>query len=127
MPVVQQVTVTVPNRPGGLARVCEALAARRINITGLDCSGPQRQVRLLVNAPGKAAQALKKAGWRARLEPVVVVTLADRPGALARAARKLASRGVNINYGYATVARGARRAAIALGVGNPGRAARLVG
>lgn len=126
MPVTQQVTVTVANRPGTLARVCETLAAKKINITGLDCSGPNRQVRLIVNSPGAAVRALKKAGLRARTEPVVVINLADRPGALARAARKLARRKININYGYATVARGAKRASIVLGVSNPGRAARIV-
>ena len=125
MPVVPQLVVTAANRPGTLARVCETLAAGRINITGLDCSGPQRQIRLLVNSPAKAARALQKAGVRARVENVVAVTLADRPGALARVARKLARGGVNINYGYATVPRGGQRATIVLGVGNPRRAARL--
>lgn len=124
MPVVPQVVVTVPNRPGSLARVCEALAAGKVNILGLDCSGPQRQIRLLVNSPGKAVRLLKKARVRSRLENVVVVTLPDRPGALARTARKLAKGKININYGYGTAARGARRAAIVLGVGNPRRAAR---
>jgi len=124
MPVVPQVVVTVANRPGALARVCEALAARKINITGLDCSGPERQVRLLVSSPGQAMRALKKAGFRSRLEKVVALRLPDRPGALARAARKLARRKININYGYATTARGARRATIVFGVSNPGRAAR---
>jgi len=124
MPVVPQVVVTVANRPGALARVCEALAARRINITGLDCSGPERQVRLLVSSPGRAMQALQKAGFRSRLEKVVALRLPDRPGALARAARKLARRKININYGYATTTRGARRATIVFGVSNPGRAAR---
>lgn len=127
MPVAQQLTVTAANRPGTLARVCEALAARKINITGLDCSGAQRQIRLLTSSPAAAVRALKRAGIRARLEPVVVVNLADRPGALARTARKLAARRININYGYATVARGAKRAVIVLGVGNAARAARWVG
>lgn len=124
MPVVPQLVVTAANRPGALARVCEALAARRINITGLDCSGPQRQIRLLVSSPAQAMRALQKAGFRARLEKVVALRLADRPGALARAARKLAKRKININYGYATTARGAGRATIVFGVSSPGRAAR---
>jgi len=125
MPVAKQVTVTAANRPGALARIGEALAASRINITGLDASGPQRQIRLLVSNPAGARRALARAGFRSRLENVVVVSLGDRPGTLGRAARKLAKAGVNINYAYGTVARGGKRAAIVLGVGNPGRAARL--
>jgi len=126
MPIAQQVVVTVANRPGTLAAVCEALAAKRINITGLDCSGAQRQIRLLTSSPAQAVRALKKARMRARLEPALVVTLPDKAGALARAARKLARRRININYGYATVARGGKRAAIVFGVGSPARAARAL-
>ncbi|MGH9804153.1 MAG: ACT domain-containing protein [Candidatus Acidiferrales bacterium] len=125
MPVAKQVTVTAANRPGSLARIGEALAARRINITGLDASGPQRQIRLLVSNPAGARRALAKAGFRSRLENVVVVTLGDRPGTLGRAARKLAKAGVNINYAYGSVPRGGKRAAIVFGVANPARAARL--
>ena len=125
MPVAKQVTVTVANRPGSLARIGEALAASRINITGLDASGPQRQIRLLVSNPAGARRALAKAGFRSRVENVVVVSLGDRPGTLGRTARKLARAGVNINYAYGTVTRGGKRAAIVFGVGNAGRAARL--
>lgn len=121
-----QVTVTAPNRPGALARVSQVLAANKINVTGLDASGRSRQIRLLVNNPAKARRVLRKARVRARLENVVVVTLADRPGTLARTARKLANRKVNINYAYGTVARGGKRAAIVFGVSNPRRVARLV-
>ena len=124
MPVVPQLVVTAANRPGTLARVCETLAAGRVNITGLDCSGPQRQIRLLVNNTGRAERLLCKAGVRARVEEVLAVTLPDRPGSLGRVARKLARAGININYGYATVPRGSRRATIVLGVGSPRRAAR---
>lgn len=127
MPVAQQLTVACPNRPGQLARVAEVLAASRINITGLDASGADRQVRLLVSNAGKAQRALRKAGIRARVEKVVLVTLADRPGSLARAARKLARARININYAYGTVARGGKRAAIVFGVGNVGRGARAAG
>ncbi|MFQ5777713.1 MAG: ACT domain-containing protein [Terriglobia bacterium] len=126
MPIAQQLVITAANRPGALARIGEALAQRRINITGLDTSGPRRQIRLLVSKTRTAHHVLQKAGIRARVEDVVVVTLGDRPGTLGRAARKLAKRKININYAYGTVARGGKRAAIVFGVSNPRRAARLV-
>jgi hypothetical protein len=127
MPVAQQLTVTAANRPGALARIGRALAEEKINITGLDSSGPQRQIRLLVNKPAKAQKILQQAGVRVRVEDVLVVTLSDRPGTLSRLAGKLADRKININYAYGTAARGSKRAAIVLGVGNPRRAARVVG
>ena len=126
MPIVKQLSVTAANRPGQLARICETLAKSRINITGLDASGPSRQIRLMVNHTGRARQVLAKAGWRPRVENALVINAPDRPGALARVARKLAQRGINIAYAYATVGGGAKRAAIVLGVSNPAKAAKAV-
>lgn len=126
MPMAQQLTVTAANRPGALARIGELLSESKINIAGLDSSGPRRRVRLIVSDPAKARRVLQKAGLPTRTEEVLVVTLSDRPGTLARAARKLANRRININYAYGTSARGAKRAAIVLGVANPRRAIRLL-
>ena len=81
---------------------------------------------MLVNNTGKARRVLRAAGVRARVDGVVVVTLGDRPGTLARTARKLARRKININYTYGTVARGGKRAAIVFGVANPRRAQRVL-
>jgi len=127
MPVAQQLTVTAANRPGALARIGQVLADNKINIAGLDASGAQRQIRLLVGNAAKGRRALQKAGWRTRVDSVLVVSLADRPGMLARAAGKLAKRKININYAYGTSTRGGKRAAIVFGVANPRRAARLLG
>ena len=125
MPVVKQLSLTAPNRPGQLARICEALAAKKVNITGLHTSGADKQIRLMVSNTGRARQVLASAGWRPRIENALVVNAPDRPGVLARIARKLARRGINIAYAYATVGGGARRAAIVLGVSNPARAAKV--
>jgi len=126
MPTTKQLVIRAANRPGTLARIAQTLARNRINIQGLDSSGPQATVRMLVNNPARAVQILQKAKIRARTEEVVLVNLADRPGTLARVTTKLAQRGININYAYGTVVRGSQRAAIVLGVSNPGRASRLI-
>jgi hypothetical protein len=102
------------------------LAENKINIAGVNSSGVKRKVRLLVSNTGKAQRVLRAAGLRAQVEDVVVITLSDRPGTLAQAAGKLARRKININYSYGTAARGAKRAAIVLGVANPRRAQRLL-
>ena len=126
MPIAKQLTVVASNRPGVLARIAEALAANGINISGLHTSGATRQIRLLVSNVAKARRVLQKAGLRTRAEEVVVVQLADRPGTLARTARKLARGKININYAYGTAARGSQRAALVFGVSNARRAARLL-
>jgi len=125
MPVVKQLSVTVANRPGQLARICETLAKNKINIIGLDASGAARQIRLMVSNAARAQRVLQKAGWRPKVENALVISAPDRPGSLGRVAAKLAKRGINVNYAYATVGGGAKRAAIVLGVANPARAAKV--
>lgn len=126
MPIVKQLSINAPNRPGQLARICESLAQNKVNITGLHTTGADQRIRFMVNNPARAQKVLQKAGWRPRVEEAVVVNAVDRPGQLARVARKLAQRGVNINYAYATVGRGSNRAAIVLGVSNAKKAAQVV-
>ncbi len=114
----KQITVWGQNRPGNLAKITLALAAKRVNITGLYASEVRGRspLRLLVSNAGRAKAALKAAGFRVTEEPAVVLNLADKPGQLAKVASKLARARVNISYGYATVSPGAKRAQIVLGV-----------
>lgn len=126
MPMAKQLSIRAADRPGTLARIAETLAKSNINIQGIDASGAQGLVRVLVSNPARAARALQKAKIRARVDDVVVVSLADRPGTLGRAARKLAARRLNIDYAYGTSGRGGKRAVIVFGVKNAKRAARFV-
>ena len=123
---MQELTVWGVNRPGNLAKICSALARHKINISGFYASDAKGRsaVRLLLKQANKAKAILREEGFQAEVTPALVLNLADRPGALARAATKLARDRVNINYGYATVSGGAKRATIVLGVKNPARARR---
>ncbi len=124
----KQLTIWVRNRPGTLAKITAALAGKGINVTGLFASDAKGRsaVRLLVSSAARAKAALKAAGFRATEEPAVVLSLADKPGQLAKVARKLASARVNISYGYATVSPRARRARIVLGVSSAAAARRAL-
>ena len=124
----KQITVWGQNRPGNLAKITSALAAKGINVSGLFASDAKGRsaVRLLVANAGAAKAALKKAGLQVTEEPTLMLNLPDKPGQLARAAAKLAKARVNVNYGYATVAPGAKRATIVLGVRNAAAARRAL-
>ena len=124
----KQITVWGQNRPGNLAKIASALAAKGVNITGLHASDVRGRsaVRLLVSNAARARAALRAAGFRVTDEPAVVIRLADKPGQLAKAAAKLARARVNIGYGYATVSPGAKRAQIVLGVSNAAAARRAL-
>lgn len=125
---LRQITVWVQNRPGTLSKITAALAAKGVNIAGLYASDARGRsaVRLLVGNAARARAALRAAGFRSSEEPVVTVSLRDKPGQLAKVARKLTRARINIGYAYATVSPAAKRAHIVLGVSNAAAARRAL-
>jgi hypothetical protein len=88
----------VETEPGELARIGEVMGAAGVNITtlvGLTGAGTGL-IGFLVSDEAGARGALRGAGIKARELDVIQVALADEPGALAKAARKLATAGVNV-------------------------------
>lgn len=128
MKTVKQFTVWGQNRPGNLARITRALGDAKVNIAGIVASEARGRspVRLVPDNAVKARAVLKELRLRFSEETVLVLNLTDKPGALARAAEKLAAARVNIDYGYATALSGANRASIVLAVNNLARARRAL-
>ena len=93
-----QLDVDLPDRPGELGKVLHILSAERVNIDAMSAnSGAGRSyISLITDQPIKARQALAKAGYECAQRTVLIVSLADEPGALAALARKLGAAGVNI-------------------------------
>jgi len=99
-----QFTLYMINRPGELARATEAFAAAEINIDGISVAETSDVglVQLIVSDAGLARQVLKKADISFSEQRVAILTLPNKPGALAAVASRLAEQNVNINYLYAT-------------------------
>jgi hypothetical protein len=97
-----QLAVFLANRPGALARVCEALAKAEINIHALATSDTvdHSVVRLVVSDPTKALMLLGEAGVLALESDVLVIETDNKPGVLAKIAERLAESEVNIEYVY---------------------------
>ncbi|MBI4514131.1 MAG: ACT domain-containing protein [Gemmatimonadetes bacterium] len=108
MALKRQISVVIPNRPGSLGRLCRALARNKVNIQAVDIGGTQEYgiVHLVVDNGPRARKALDRAKYDYSTEPVVVVTLPDRPGTLARFGRAIAAKKVNIDYIYGSSAKG---------------------
>jgi hypothetical protein len=123
-----QLTLTLQSKPGVLAQVSRTLAAAGVNIVALSAAetAGRGKIRLLVSDPGRAKEALKAAKLRPAEEPAIVLTLEDRPGALADACEKLAAAKINIKACYATTA-GGGMARVVLTVPNVDRAERALG
>ena len=97
-----QLAVFLANRPGALARVCEALAKAEINIHALATSDTvdHSVVRMVVSNPTKALMLLGEAGVLALESDVLVIETDNKPGVLAKIAERLAESEVNIEYVY---------------------------
>jgi hypothetical protein len=97
-----QLAVFLANRPGALARVCEALAKAEINIQALATSDTvdHTVVRMVVSDPTKALMLLGEAGVLALETEVLMIETASQPGVLAKIAERLAEVEVNIEYAY---------------------------
>ena len=111
-----QLAVFLANRPGALARVCEALAKAEINIHALATSDTvdHTVVRMVVSDPTKALMLLGEAGVLALETEVLTIETASEPGVLGKIAERLAEAGVNIEYAYLAGGREAEKGLIIL-------------
>ena len=99
---MKEFKVFVNNKTGELARVTEALAAGAVNIRALASEGgPSKAfLRVVTGDVATTEKALKNAGLTFELNEIVDLELMDRPGELAKIARRLARQGVNIESIY---------------------------
>jgi len=97
-----QLAVFVANRPGALARVCDALAKAGINIHALATSDTvdHTVVRMVVSDPTQALMLLGEAGVLALETEVLMIETPTQPGVLAKIAERLAEAEINIEYTY---------------------------
>lgn len=106
-----QLSVFLVNKPGVLGQVCDLLAKARINITALTMmdSSEHGVLRLVVDDPARARQALSKINVPMTETEVLCVDMDDHPGAMADVCRMLGEAHINIGYAYCTTgARGGR-------------------
>jgi hypothetical protein len=94
--------VELENKPGELARVAEAIAAKGVNIEGMSGStcGSSGTVVLITDDDAGTRSALGEANCSFREAEVVETTMSHRPGSLARTARRLADAGVNVEAAF---------------------------
>lgn len=100
----RQLTISLENRPGVLARVADTLAAHKVNIRGLcvQDSVEQGVVRFLADPWEEALQTLQEAGFHPVQAEVVELQTSSAPGALGLITGALGKEGINIEYIYGT-------------------------
>jgi hypothetical protein len=123
-----QLAVFLANRPGALARVCEALANAGINIQALATSDTvdHTVVRMVVSDPTKALMLLGEAGVLALETEVLTIETASEPGVLAKIAESLAEADINIEYTYLAGGSGSQKGLIILRPSDVEKATRVL-
>ena len=104
MPIRTQFSIFLINKPGVLAGVTRALARAEVNIVALALmdSGEHGTLRIVCDDTEKTRKVLGKAHDRWTESDVLVLELANRPGAFATVSEQLATEHINITYAYST-------------------------
>ena len=99
---MKEFKVFVKDKPGELARVTEALAEHAVNIRAIASEGGHESsfLRIVTNDVATTEKAFKLAGIKNEANDILTVDLIDRPGELAKIARRLARAGVNVESIY---------------------------
>ncbi|HYY47070.1 MAG TPA: ACT domain-containing protein [Thermoplasmata archaeon] len=120
---MKEFKVFVADRPGELARVTEALASAAVNIRAI-ASETKRDtsfLRVVTSDVTTTEKALSLAGLKYELSDIMNLDLLDRPGELAKVARRLARAGINVHSLYILGSKNGRTE-VALVVDDPERA-----
>ncbi len=112
---IKQLSVFVENREGRLEDVLAVLKNNGVNIVSLSLADTNEfgMLRLLVNKPGAAREALKNEGFSAKLTDVMAIKLSHRVGMLQELLEVICEAHINVEYMYA-LSTGADDASIVL-------------
>jgi hypothetical protein len=123
---ITEIFVLLDNRPSTLGNLCSYLAEVEINVEAIGVF--HDTAKLYVKNLNKAVKALTKREEYAshELRDVLLVDLANKPGALAELTSKLGDEGINIEYCYGTLSRKGDAVSVILDVSNIDAAERLL-
>ncbi|WNY26081.1 ACT domain-containing protein [Methanolapillus millepedarum] len=104
---IKQISLFSENKPGRLAKVADTLGNINVNIRAFTIaeSGDFGIIRIVVDQPDIAHEALKKAGFTVSETDVLGIEITDKPGGLRDIAAVLEEGNINIDYAYAFIGR----------------------
>jgi hypothetical protein len=118
--MANQFVVQLPNEPGAMATLAEALAARGVDLRAIGGGsiGDSGHVIMTTNEDAETKAVLEAGGYTFVEGESLLVEVDDRPGGMARLARELADADVNI-LGHLFIGRWGDRATFAFVVDKP--------
>ena len=128
MQITKQLAIFLDNRPGTLARVCDALAENKINIYAISTSDTvdHSVIRMVVSDYRKALLLFEEHGTLVVEDDVIMIEGDNKPGSLARLAHKLANAKINIEYCYCATPPDARKGLLILRVSDARKALKVL-
>jgi len=128
MQITQQLALFLENRPGTLARVCDALSKEKINIYALSTSDTvdHSVLRVVVSDPRKALLLFEEHGAMVVEDDVLMIDGDNKPGSLAKLAHKLSDAKVNIEYAYCATSPNAKKGLLILRVSDAKKALKVL-
>ncbi len=105
--MLKQLSVFVENKSGTVCEVARILRQNEIDIYALCIADTAKFgiLRMIVNDPERAVEALSAAGHTVSLTDVFAVNIEDRPGGMLPVLELLNENGVAIEYMYAFMGR----------------------
>ncbi len=118
--LIKQLSIFVENKSGRLAEITAIMAQAGVDIRALSIADTTDFgiLRIIVDKPDIAAEALKKAGLTVSLTNVIAIGIEDRPGGFAKAMKALNDAHISVEYMYAFISRDQGRACVLLRVEN---------
>src|SRR5579872_3328735 len=120
MEITKQLAIFLDNRPGMLARVCDALSEARVNIFAITTSDTvdHSVIRMVVSDTAKAMSVFEEHGTLVVEDDVMMLEGDNKSGSLATLAHKLANASVNIEYCYCATSPHAKKGLMIMRVSN---------
>ena len=115
---IKQISIFVENKPGRLSAVTNILKENNIDIRALSIADTRDFgiLRLIVNDPQKACEALKDADCTVTLTDVMAVAVDDTPGGLDKIMELLYAGHISVEYMYAFISKTDKEAFVILRV-----------
>src|SRR5438874_2225259 len=111
MQITKQLAIFLNNRPGTLAKVCDALIAEKVNIYAISTSDTvdHTVIRMVVSDYRRALHIFEAHGTLVVEDDVLMIDGSNKPGALAAIAHKLAKGNIHIEYCYSATTPDAKK------------------
>ena len=128
MEITKQLAIFLDNRPGILARVCDALSEAKINIFAITTSDTvdHSVIRMVVSDAQKALRVFEEHGTLVVEDDVLMIEGDNKTGSLGGIAHKLAGAKINIEYCYCATSPGSKRGLMIMRTSNAQKALKVL-